>query len=287
MKDITIGLLFSLLWATASVVTKIGLKSVQPLVMADVRFCIAAFIMLIWAYILRGGKIKHAMPKGNEWRALALYGLLNITIYLGAFGLAIKEVAAGIGTLSIAVNPLIISVLSAIWLGRAVKRQEWWGLVLGFLGVGIATYPLLVQAYATVKGLAILFISMLSYSVGTVYFSSIPWRLSRLVINAWQIFFGGLFLLPFVVLSFESQLNRIDANFLFSIFWLVFPVSILAVQLWLYLLNLDPVKASLWLFLCPIFGFAYAYLLLNEPLSIYTFAGTGLVILGLYLGQRA
>ena len=64
------------------------------------------------------------------------------------------------------------------------------------------------------------------------------------------------------------------------------PVSIGAVQLWLYLLKKDPIKASLWLFLCPIFGFIYAAFLLKEPITSYTYIGTLLVIVGLYLAQR-
>jgi probable blue pigment (indigoidine) exporter len=64
------------------------------------------------------------------------------------------------------------------------------------------------------------------------------------------------------------------------------PISIAAVQLWLYLLKAEPVKASLWLFLCPIFGFFYAAILTNEPITIYTVVGTVLVILGLYLGKK-
>jgi probable blue pigment (indigoidine) exporter len=70
------------------------------------------------------------------------------------------------------------------------------------------------------------------------------------------------------------------------LFWLVIAVSIGAVQLWLYLLKIDPVKASLWLFLCPIFGFIFANILLNEPITIYTGIGTFCVIFGLYLAQR-
>jgi probable blue pigment (indigoidine) exporter len=52
------------------------------------------------------------------------------------------------------------------------------------------------------------------------------------------------------------------------------------------LLKTEPVKASLWLFLCPIFGFFYAAILTHEPISFYTVLGTALVILGLYLGKK-
>ncbi|MEZ4902337.1 MAG: EamA family transporter [Spirosomataceae bacterium] len=43
---------------------------------------------------------------------------------------------------------------------------------------------------------------------------------------------------------------------------------------------------SLWLFLCPIFGFTFSSILLHEPLSWHTFVGTALVIAGLYVAQQ-
>ena len=197
-----------------------------------------------------------------------------------------KEVSAGIGSLSVATNPLIISVLSALWLKQTAKKQVWLGLILGMLGVGIATYPLLLDSHATVEGLVILSISMVSYSVGTVYYSSQKWSLPTLAINGWQVLLGGFMLLPFSFLMTDLSKNTFDLRFWGSVFWLVVPVSFGAVQLWLYLLKIDAVKAALWLFLCPIFGFLIAYFLLNEPITAYTFVGTALVILGLWVGQR-
>lgn len=150
----------------------------------------------------------------------------------------------------------------------------------------MAIYPLLLNAHATPIGVILLCFSMLCYSVGTVYYQSINWTLPRLSINSWQVLFAGLILLPFTAFFFESSENHYDTTFWSSILWLVIPVSIIAVQLWLYLLKAEPVRASLWLFLCPIFGFFYAALLTNEPITIYTIIGTILVIGGLYLEKK-
>jgi drug/metabolite transporter (DMT)-like permease len=283
MKNILLGLVFAALWASASAATKIGLTVAEPFTIANVRFFLAGILMLIFAHLLRG----YRLPRRAEIMPLAIYGFLNVTVYLGLFVLAMKEVSAGIGSLSTATNPLMISVLSALWLGRKVKWLEWTALSLGMIGVGIATYPLLQNSYATTWGLWILFFSMLSYSIGTVYYSRIKWELPILAINGWQVLLGGFLMLPFTFLFTDFSKNTYDHNFWGSVMWLVIPVSIGAVQLWLYLLKLDPVKAAMWLFLCPIFGFLYANLLLNEPITIYTYAGTALVLVGLYIGQKA
>jgi drug/metabolite transporter (DMT)-like permease len=79
--------------------------------------------------------------------------------------------------------------------------------------------------------------------------------------------------------------NNFDLSFWLSLAWLIIPVSIIAVQLWLRLLKDDAVRASLWLFLCPVFGFMYATFLLHEPFTIHTAVGALLVMAALYVGQ--
>jgi probable blue pigment (indigoidine) exporter len=113
-----------------------------------------------------------------------------------------------------------------------------------------------------------------------VYYARVPWELSRVTINGWQVLIGGILLLPGTLLMHEKE-NNFDSRFFLSLSWLVIPVSIVAIQLWLRLLKTDAVHASM------LFGFLYASVLLGEPLSGYTFIGTALVLLALYIGRRA
>jgi probable blue pigment (indigoidine) exporter len=276
------GLLFSILWASASVAGKFGLLSAEPLTLFTVRFIVAGSLLLVFAMITS----RHLAPTGKEWWQLAVFGAFNTALYLGIFIIALRDIAAGITALAIALNPLMISILSSLWLKRPISILEWISIAVGIAGVTVATYPLLLSGHATTTGMILLGLSMLAYSIGAVYYSSVKWNLSRSVINGWQVFMGGLMLLPFT-LFFEAGDTAFDTGFWWSIAWLVVPVSIVAVQLWLYLLKEDAVRASLWLFLCPIFGLAYSTWLLDEPFTLYTLAGTCLVLVSLYVGQRS
>lgn len=100
MKSIFIGILFAALWASASVATKIGIRSADPLILANVRFLVAGSLMLLFAYTLFPSK--NSLPRGREWRQLIVFSLLNTTLYLSAFVISMREVAAGIGSLSTA-----------------------------------------------------------------------------------------------------------------------------------------------------------------------------------------
>jgi len=275
------GLTFAILWSSASIAGKFGLLSVEPLTFFTIRFLLAGALLLTYAHVWQ----KNRTPAGKEWIHVSVFGAFNTALYLGLFIIALQTVAAGITALSIALNPLLISIFSSLWLKRKVKWNEWMSIGLGISGVAIATYPLTQTSYATTHGLIILVLAMVTYSIGSVFYSSVTWVLSRIVINGWQVLIGGLLLLPFAVVFYKGN-NKYDLNFTLSIAWLIIPVSVFAVQLWLRLLREDAVRASMWLFLCPIFGLGLATLLLDEPFSVYTAVGTAIVLLALYLGQK-
>ncbi|WP_281633458.1 DMT family transporter [Flavobacterium luteolum] len=279
-KVIFIGIIFAFLWASASTATKIGLHSAQPFVISIFRFLIAGSIMLVISHIIMAKRL----PQKKEWIQISIYGLLNITFYLGLYVIAMQKVSAGLGSLAVATNPVFIVLISAVWLSHKINFKSVISLVFCFSGVFFAAYPLLQSSFATPGGILILIVSMIAYSLGTIYYSKQEWNgLHILTINGWQTIIGALFLLPALGLTYESDKNTFNADFWFSTAWLAIAVSIGAIQFWLYLLKIDPVKASYWLFLCPIFGFLIAYFVVNEPLTLYTLLGVIFVILGLYI----
>ncbi len=275
------GFVFALLWSSASVAGKYGLLSVEPLLLFNVRFVLAGIALMAVVYLWQSNRL----PNIVEFKRLTIFSTFNTVLYLGFFILALEQVAAGITTLAVALNPLFISLMTAIYSRKSIRPITIISIIMGTVGVGLAAYPLLQTSYASISGLLFLALSMLAYSFGSVYFASVKWELPRLVINAWQVLIAGFILVPFTIIFHQSE-NNFDTTFWLSELWLVVMVSIFAVQLWLRLLRTDAVRASLWLYLCPIFGFAYATILLDEPFSIYTILGTILVIGALYIGQR-
>jgi drug/metabolite transporter (DMT)-like permease len=282
IKWLLAGLFFAILWPSAATATKIGLTVAQPLVIAIVRFGLASALLLFIAHVIKGSRL----PEGKEWKQLAIYGLLNITIYLGCYVTAMKYITAGIGSLGVATNPVFISFLSVFILKKKLQWPIIVSLIICTTGVTCAAWPLLQTASVTTGGLLLLLFSMLCYSAGAIYFSSKQWNsLSLLVINGWQTLFGGIFLLPVVLLLYNPGQNHFTHDFWISVLWLAVPVSIVAVQLWLWLLNINPIRAGLWLFLCPIFGYLSAMWWMKDTLSIYTIIGMLLVVGGLLLSK--
>jgi probable blue pigment (indigoidine) exporter len=277
------GLLFSFLWASASSATKIGLDAAQPLFIAELRFGIASTIMLVYAHLVKS----YRLPVGKEWTDIAVYGLLNISIYLGCYVFAMQEVTASIGAIATATNPVFISLMSVFFLNKRLTWKIILSLIICISGVFCAAWPLLGYATVTLNGLLLLLFSMVSYSLGAIYISNKKRKdLSIITVNGWQTLLGGLFLLPVAAYFYREGQNQFNVKLWSSVLWLGIPVSIFAAQLWLWLLKINPVKAGFWLFLCPLFGALIASWLLNDPISWYTWVGIVLVVAGLLIARR-
>jgi probable blue pigment (indigoidine) exporter len=273
------GLLFSILWASASAATKIGLRAAQPFIICVVRFFLAGVLLLLISHLI----LRKRLPRGKEWGRIALYGLLTNSIYLGLFVLAMQQISPGLGTLGVATNPVFINILSAVFLRQRLRAATLLSLLLCAAGVVLAAWPLLRNSTATPAGLLILLAGMVAYSIGVFYFSRVQWNgLHLLTINGWQVLMGGVFLLPLAIYTYNPVLNVWNNYSIGGILWLAIPVSIGAVQLWLYLLREDAARASFWLFLCPVFGFLIANVVTNDPITAYTVGGMALVILGIW-----
>ena len=282
LRPLAAGLVFSIFWASASTATKIGLQFVQPFSICIVRFSLAGILMIGISHLV----LRQRLPRGREWLQIAIYGLLANTIYLGLYVIAMRQVSAGLGSLAVATSPVFINLLSAIFLRDRLRPVTIICLLLCMTGVVLAAWPLLKNSSATPVGLLLLLVSMVAYSISVLYFSRVAWNgLSRLTINGWQILMGGVFLFPVVAYVYQPALNTWNLEAFGAISWLAIPVSIVAVSLWLYLLQVDATRSSFWLFLTPVFGFIISNIFTHEPLTVYTLAGMLLVLGGIYWQQ--
>jgi len=223
------------------------------------------------------------LPRGREWRSIAIYGLLANSLYLSLYVLAMQQISAGLGALSVAIAPIVINLGTSFLDKRKPAAVTVFSLVICLAGVTIAAWPLIRDSMATPAGLGILMVAVVIYSISVIYFARTDWRgLSLLTISGWQILFGALFIIPLVAVTYRPAANHWVASTWTGVLWLAIVVSIVAVRLWLWLLKADAARSSYWLFLCPVFGFLISAVFTHEPLTGYTFSGMGLVIAGIW-----
>jgi probable blue pigment (indigoidine) exporter len=284
ITEILEGLLFALFWASATPATKFAVHSADLFILSCLRFLFVGMVMLFYGWLSKKNPLER--PSQKQFSQLFVLGLLNITVYMCGFLVAVKTVSAGLVSLVMATNPLILVMMSAVFLKRQLTRFEWIGTFISLTGLVIAAIPNLRESHATLTGVLALLLGNLSLSFGSIYFSKAELTLRRTTVNMWQIIFGGLLFIPIVALNAGHLYLIPDFNFFASFLWLVFPVSIVAYSLWLHLLHKDPVKAGIWLFLTPVLGYAMAVIILRERLTLFGISGALLVVLGLFYSRK-
>ncbi len=278
--DILLGLIFVILWSSASIAAKIGIRDAAPLTMLDLRFFLAGAALLTYAYVFRRDT---PMPQRGDWKHVTVLALTNSTGYLGLSWLAFTQVPAGLFGLFIAMNPLIVAVLSWLWLKRPITRNEVIGIALGAAGLIAATTPRVQGKEATLAGIVMAVAAMVIYSFGSVYFKWSKLQIGGLALNAWQVMIGAVTLLPLAILANHTQPVNITPSFIAALAWSVLAVSIVANLLWFWLLKRDALRASMWLFLNPVSGYALAALMLGEAIRPTDVIGLLLVMAGLVI----
>jgi probable blue pigment (indigoidine) exporter len=284
ITEILEGLLFALFWASATPATKFAVHSADLFILSCLRFLFVGMVMLFYGWLSKKNPLER--PSQKQFSQLFVLGLLNITVYMCGFLVAVKTVSAGLVSLVMATNPLILVMMSAVFLKRQLTQFEWIGTFVSLTGLVIAAIPNLKESHATLTGVVALLLGNLSLSFGNIYFSKAELTLRRTTVNMWQIIFGGLLFIPIVALNARHLYLVPDFNFFASFLWLVFPVSIVAYSLWLHLLHKDPVKAGIWLFLTPVLGYAMAVIILRERLTLFGISGALLVVLGLFYSRK-
>ena len=103
---------------------------VGPFTGAATRFFIAtialAFAMKAW----RGLPTLSA----SQWGALLLLGATGVFAYNALFFVGMKNVEAARGALVIAINPAVVAVCAALFMGESFVRRQKIGVFLSFLG---------------------------------------------------------------------------------------------------------------------------------------------------------
>lgn len=281
IKSLMLGLLFTVLYASGAIAMKFGLQSSPPLTLATLRFIIAGLLLLIYIYVIKKGK--YAVPNKKEFAILFWLGLLNTSLFLGLGLIALQTVSSGIFNLFVPANSLLYALLAFLFLGQSIQRKEWGGMVISFIGLFIASYPSLVGSHATIGGILLLACAIISMAIGSLIYKKTNLQLPSIVVNTWQVVFGGLILVIPTLLLENGQPITIDIKFIGYLLWSIFALSIFNLSLWFYLLKKDAIMANNWLLLNPIAGYILAAVLLGERITGYAVIGTIFVLFGLYL----
>jgi drug/metabolite transporter (DMT)-like permease len=270
--------LFVLIWATGFVVARLVAPYSEPLSFLTLRFGVAAMLIAGVALAVRADWPKSA----REWREALIGGVLLHGIYLGAVFWSIKHgLPAGIAALVVGLQPLATGLLVGPLLGETVTARRWMGFGLGTLGALLVIAPKLGAADGVPGApLAVCLAGMVSITLGTIWqkrkAASVDLRSNASI----QYVGAMLVTLPVAFLTEEARFDWTPSLW-FGLFWAVFPLSLGAVGLLLFLIRRGAVAgvAGL-LYLVPPVSALMAFVLFGETLSPIQIGGMAVAAIG-------
>ena len=124
-------------WGTAMVALKGVVPHTTPFFMAAIRLLPAGGLILV-AAALSG----RPQPRGlKAWSWIALFAIVDGTLFQGFLALGLQDTGAGLGSVLIDSQPLLVALLSAWFFGEYIGLWGGLGLLLGLIGISAIGLP--------------------------------------------------------------------------------------------------------------------------------------------------
>lgn len=273
-------LLFVFLWSTGFIGARFGLPHAEPLSFLLVRYLCVIVLMTTLA-VLSGAP----WPKElRQWGHISVSGVLIHAIYLGGVFIAIKHgLPSGIAALVVGMQPLLTALGAGWLLGERVVAQQWFGLILGFVGVtlviggkfGLQTElgPMLIPVLAALLGI----------TIGTLYQKRFCSGFDLRTGSVIQFVPSAILTAGAIALFTDFQIDW-TPEFIFALSWLVLVLSIGAISLLNVLIHSgSAVNVASLFYLVPLSTALIAWLLFGETLPLISLIGMALAVGGVYL----
>jgi drug/metabolite transporter (DMT)-like permease len=281
-------LLAALIFGLNYLVGRWVVGDVQPYVLGFIRWTAGVIILLPFAW-------KHIRNDidliNSNWKLLGLAGFLMPFMGAGVTYVALNytdAVNAGVIQTSM---PVMIVLLSWIFLRERTACVQWLGLVVAIAGVIYMVArgnPSTLLTFSFNKGDAILIFCNLGLAGYAVTVKLLPSNLHPLSLITVVCAVGAACHLPFFVYElFSGQAITWGVKALVSLrFVAIFP-SVFAILLWNFAINrIGPSRAGIYMYLVPVYAAVFAVPFLGESIGVYHVVGAALIIGGVTLSGR-
>jgi len=191
------------LWGTAMAAMTPLLAGAQPLMVAALRLLPAGVVLLAVAVAL--GRPLAVDPQ--DWPWLLLFAAVDGALFQGLLAMGLGRSGAGLGSVLIDSQPLLVALLARALFGEAINPVGWVGLLLGVLGILCLGLPADLLRHWWLEGPSVIDLQAWSHgelwmlgaaaamAVGTVLCRFATKHSDALVVTGWHMLLGGLPLL--------------------------------------------------------------------------------------------
>jgi drug/metabolite transporter (DMT)-like permease len=271
------------IWGSTYLAILFAIRSVPPFLMAGSRFFISGVIMYAIAR-LSGA----APPMSITWRSAFIVGACLLLCGNGAVSISEQWVPSGLASLLVATVPIYIALLGWFYgIGPRPSRVVWFGLIGGFVGVGVLVGPALTSLSSASSnhvalGMCILLLGSLIWSIGSLYSRTAVSSPSLILAAGQQMICGGalLFIVGLIVgEQHRFDFGRISPLSIWAFVYLVLIGALIGYTAYFWLLRqCDPAKVATYAYINPVVAVLLGTLFAHETLSLRTVLGAGLIV---------
>lgn len=280
-------LLSMAIWGLNVTIVKQLTNSLDPTMIAMLRMLVAsATLTTIW--LIRRPVL--ARLDRRQWMGLAACAFLMVYMNQILFTEGMVRTTATNGALIMALSPLASGIIAAIAFGERLGPVRLLGVLLGFVGVAII---ILGHAGANLAEMGVgdllVVAGILSFSSGGAFIQGIARRLDALTISGIIYVMGAMMLIAHTGLWGPGYGGALPGS-AWIWFLIIFSGSVSTAIVNLIWNNaiarIGVARAAVFLYWVPVFGGAFAALLLDEHLGWNHLVGLVAVMAGTYLGTR-
>jgi drug/metabolite transporter (DMT)-like permease len=284
--DVTL-LTIAVIWALNFSVVKASLSEVDIYSFNSILFILAA--SLIWTIILwKGAWFK--VPKSDLFPLLGI-GLIGNVLYQWLFIVGIDLTLSANAAVMLGTIPIWIAIFSHLFTDEKMTRLKGIGVLMAFTGVaaivGGGANPISL-ASDTFRGDLIIVCAAVTWAVFTIRSKKFLKRYSALQFSGIMTLIGAVLLSALSLLTAEVT----DWSSVSPAAWggTIYSGTLsigLAYLIWNNgIVNVGPVKTSVYQNLVPVLGLVFGVVLLNESLSFLQYVGSAIVVLGIIMTRR-
>jgi drug/metabolite transporter (DMT)-like permease len=273
---------FVLLWASSFQVTLVMLRYGEPFTTLAIRSVLTVAVGLGVGFAVRA-----SWPR--SWREavhIAVAGILLQSLYLGCMVNALDQrVPQGTAALIAGMQPLLTALAAVPLLGERIVRRQWFGLMLGLVGVALVVSDR-VSGNAPLLGFLLIAPSPFLITAATLYQKRFCPGMNTWTGIVIQHGAAGLCNLAFAA-AFETMIVQPSWQYIAGVLFMCLAISVGAVNLYFFMLRRgEASRVSSLFYLTPGVTAVLAWLTFGERLTADAIIGFSIAALGVALVTR-
>ncbi len=271
-------------WAFSFVWVKVAYTTYGPLTTTLFRMIIASAFMFVYALTLK--KLTKIRPE--DYRTFLLLAFFEPFLYFLGESYGLKYISSTMCAIIVATIPLFSPLASYRYHGEKLTVRNFIGIVISFLGVGIVVFDSSFNVIASPLGIALEFLAVASAIGYQTVLKSLTKKYNVPTIITYQNFIAIFYFIP-CWLFFEFT-DFVNTPFNGTAFWAIVKLAVFAssIAFVLYTFSIKRIginNANMFINLIPAFTAIFAWMILDDPLTLKKLAGIAVVISGLFIAQ--